>query len=60
MKRTVVLTRPIWVKGKGLPKDGVMLHSEGEGVTVVREHGQDFILSSYQGKPIRIATILSE
>jgi hypothetical protein len=40
MERTVRLNRPIWVKGKGLPKDGVMLHSEGGGSSMRRSGGR--------------------
>lgn len=58
--RTVTLTRPVFVKGKGLPKDGVCLFSDGEEVQLHTDNGSSYyLLGSYKGQPIRVATIPS-
>jgi hypothetical protein len=57
--KKVTLTRPIWVKGKGLPKDGVPLFSEGEEVIAYTDNGAQWYLKGhYKGREIRVATIL--
>ena len=58
--RQITLTRPVSVKGKGLPKNGVFLFSEGETVTAHTDNGHEwYLLGHYKGKSIRVATILS-
>lgn len=58
--RRVTLTRPVYVKGKGLPADGVCLFRDGEEVTLRTDNGREwYLLGSYQGQPIRVATIPS-
>lgn len=58
--RQVTLTRPIFVKGEGLPKDGVCLFNAGETVTAQTDNGsQWYVLGTYRKKQIRVATILS-
>lgn len=57
-RKNVVLERDVWVKGKGLPKNGVCLFREGTEVTIVTDNGAEwYILTRYKGKTIRIATI---
>lgn len=58
--KQVVLSRPLFAKGKGLPKDGVCVASECETVTVETANGHEwFVVVHYKGKTLRIATILS-
>lgn len=58
--RRMTLTRSIWVKGKGLPKDGKLMFREGEEVTVHTDNGAEwYLMTSLDGKEIRVATILS-
>lgn len=54
----ITLKRPIWVKGKGLPKNGICLFREGDIVEVIKENSQCFIIGSYKGKQIKVATII--
>jgi len=55
----VILNRPVFVKGKGLPKDGIQLAGDGEEVTVYSDNGSAWYLQGhYKGKTIRIATCL--
>lgn len=54
-----ILKYPIWVKGKGMPKDGVQLFREGEEVNLIKENSQYFMLAFYKGKQIKIATTRS-
>lgn len=57
--KKITLSRPIWVKGKGMPKDGVQLFREGQEVTVQTDNGSEwYILGHYRGKIIKVATIL--
>lgn len=58
--KQVTLNRAVWVKGKGLPKDGICLFGEGERVTLQSDNGSDwYLLGHYKGKPIRVATMLA-
>ncbi len=58
LRQKVTLSRPVWVKGKGLPRNGVQLFGEGEEVTLESDNGsQWYLLGSYRGKGIRVATI---
>ncbi len=57
--RQVVLSRPIWVKGQGLPKEGLQMFTEGETATARTDNGHDwYLLAHHKGQPIRVATIL--
>lgn len=55
----IILKNPIWVKGKGMPKNGICLFNAGETVKVIKENSQHFILGFYKGKPIKVATIIT-
>lgn len=58
--RQITLTRPVSVKGKGLPKNGVFLFRDGETVTARTDNGRDwYLLGHYKGQTIKVATILS-
>lgn len=59
MKRQVTLTRDVWVSGKGIPKGGVCLFTSGEVATIELIGSQWFLLGSYKGKGIKVATIPS-
>lgn len=55
---TITVRRPIFVKGKGLPKDGVCLANAGETVSVCSENGADwFVKLYYKGKRLKVATV---
>lgn len=57
-QKKITLTRPIWVKGKGMPKDGVQLFHEGEEVIAYTDNGSQWYLKAhYQGREIKVATI---
>jgi hypothetical protein len=57
--KTVTLSRPIWVKGKGLPADGVQLFREGEEVVAHTDNGASwYLVANYRGRTIKVATIL--
>jgi hypothetical protein len=56
--RYVTISRPIWVKGKGLPKNGVCLFNQSEKIKVIQRNGCDLLLGNHRGKPIEVATIL--
>jgi len=59
-RTSIVLSRDVWVKGKGLPADGIRLFKEGDEVTLHTDNGsQWYLLGHYRGKAIRIATIPS-
>lgn len=59
LNKRMTLKYPLWVKGKGMPKDGVCLFRQGEEVNLVSENGRDYyILAFYKGKQIRVATIV--
>jgi hypothetical protein len=58
--RRVTLTRPVWVKGRGLPADGVQLFRAGEEATLVTDNGADWYLLGYhRGHELRVATLPS-
>lgn len=58
--KKIVLRHPLFVKGKGLPKEGVQFFREGEEVTICSENGAEwFVKAFYKGRHIRIATIPS-
>ena len=60
MKKTIVLTRPLFVKGKGLPKDGVCIAKEGEKVTLVSANGAEwYIQHAYKARVLLIASVPS-
>ena len=57
---TLVLSRDIWVKGKGLPAAGICLFKEGEEVTLQTDNGaQWYLLGHWHGHEVRVATIPS-
>lgn len=57
--KQVVLNHPIFVKGKGLPKDGVCLFREGETVTAYTDNGAEwYLMGHYKGQKLKIATLL--
>lgn len=58
--KRVILSRPIFVKGKGLPKAGVCLFSEGEAVTARTENGAEwYLLGHYNKQTIKVAVLPS-
>lgn len=58
-KRKITLTRPIWVKGKGLPKEGEQLFHEGEEVWAHSVNGAEwYIATSYKGREIKVAVVI--
>jgi hypothetical protein len=57
---TITLRRPIFAKGKDLPKDGVCLANAGDTISVCSENGADwFVKLYYKGKLLKVATILN-
>lgn len=53
-----IITRNIWVKGVGLPKNGVQICKEGETVKLVSENGVEwYIPFYYKGIEGKIATV---
>lgn len=55
---TTILKYPLFVKGKNLPKNGVCLANAGEEVPVVIENSQTYVVVSYKGKQLKVATIV--
>lgn len=59
--KQITLSRPVFVKGKGLPKNGVCLFRDGEEVTAYTDNGsQWYLLGHYRGQEIKVATILPQ
>lgn len=57
--RKVILARPVFVSGRDLPRGGICLFREGEEVTAQTDNGAEwYLLGSYRGKSIKVATIL--
>ena len=57
IRKVIKLSRPIWVRGKGLPKAGAQLFREGQEVTVHTDNGAEwYIAGYYKGKQIKVAT----
>lgn len=58
--KKVELTRSVWVKGVGLPKDGICIGGPGVVVTVRTDNGADWYIQGwYRGRKLKIATIPS-
>lgn len=61
-KIKITINRPIFVKGKGMPKQGACLFRAGEVVEVELPYGSGnsaVLTTTYRGREIRVSTILS-
>lgn len=56
----IALSRPIWVKGKGLPKEGVQLFHEGEEVKATFNGSHWTISTWHNSQTITIVVIIEE
>lgn len=59
-RRTVTLSRTLWVAGKGLPKGGVCVGCEGCEITVATDNGSAWYTDLCVGKRVvRVAVMPS-
>lgn len=58
--KQLTLSRPIFVKGRGLPPDGVCLFNQGQIVTVETDNGANwYIRTTYRRREFRVAVMPS-
>ena len=54
--RVVTATRPVWIKGKGLPKKGIQVIREGDRVTLHTDNGVEWY---FYYKGVKVASLIS-